>query len=318
MDLGFKKLGQELNNGWEIFKASIKVFNKHPIFLVPIFIVWLLYAPVIIYLRWFSGWTTLPFLAQLKIAFVVIFFFALLLTISCSILLELVQQIESHRKKSLLLAFWETINKNLFRITLLALIWSVLWLILIVIESFLTRKEESGNGKGESFNAQNVAATLGGYDSFSWKKLSFDLIHKGIRMIVFLIMPAFAWENLGFIKSVKKGLFVLKSHFVEFATGISLTYLAASVIFIPPAILLTLARLHIFFPDWVWYITIIYIAFAWSYSIYLEQMFSADLYLWHMKWEKACRMAKNKGKKKLPKFKDIPKPSILDDVKDLV
>jgi hypothetical protein len=70
-------------------------------------------------------------------------------------------------------------------------------------------------------------------------------------------------------------------------------------------------------PDIAWIITIIYAAFAWSYSIYLEQMFSANLYLWHLRWEKECIEAQRAGRQ-LPALRDVPRPSILDEVPDLL
>lgn len=54
-----------------------------------------------------------------------------------------------------------------------------------------------------------------------------------------------------------------------------------------------------------------------SYSIYLEQMFTAQLYLWHIKWEKAVKKAREDGKE-APSLRDVPRPSVLDKVSDLL
>lgn len=137
-------------------------------------------------------------------------------------------------------------------------------------------------------------------------------------MVVFLILPAIAWDNLSFWQSVKKGLVTFKSNLSAFVTGFVLTELASFIIFLPPVILFYISdKLKISFPDLVWIITITYIAFAWSYSIYLEQMFSAELYLWNHKWEKEVARAQAENRP-IPTLNDIPKPSVLDEVNDLL
>ena len=137
-------------------------------------------------------------------------------------------------------------------------------------------------------------------------------------MVVFLILPAIAWEDLDFFKATKKGLWVLKTNLSAFATGFTLTYLAATIVFLPPGLLFYITeKLELTLPEIVWYLTLLYIGFVWSYSMYLEQMFTANLYLWNMKWEKEVEKAKNQGKP-LPELRDVPRPDILDDVPDLL
>ena len=38
---------QGIKNGWDLIKESIRVFNHHPKFIVPLLITWLVYAPII-------------------------------------------------------------------------------------------------------------------------------------------------------------------------------------------------------------------------------------------------------------------------------
>ena len=53
----------------------------------------------------------------------------------------------------------------------------------------------------------------------------------------------------------------------------------------------------------------LYIGCAWSYSIYLEQMFMAELYLWHLKWERSGKAGS---------IEQIPPPQLLDNVHELL
>jgi len=308
-----------IETGWDVFKASFKVFGKYPIMLIPIFIVWLIYAPTVIYFKRLFNWEKYSLTEIFLIVFLIILGFAILLTVSCSVLLELIQQIETRKKISLLNAWGETVTKNLIKIIPLAITWAIIWFILTVIDVMIDAITKGRHKKGkERMTPRNVAKTLGGYDRISLWTLSIDILQKGIRMMVFLIIPAFAWENLGFSRSIKKGFAVFKSHLEEFATGFSLTYLAATIIFLPPGLLLYITgKLDIALPDWVWFLTIIYIAFGWSYSLYLEQMFVADLYLWHLKWEEKYEKSRLTGKDIPSGLWAVQKPSILDDVPDL-
>jgi len=45
-------------------------------------------------------------------------------------------------------------------------------------------------------------------------------------------------------------------------------------------------------------------------------MFIAQLYLWHLKWEKQIEKEKRHGKQ-LSKLKDVKKPSLLDEIFEL-
>lgn len=308
---------QGIKNGWDLIKESIKVFNYHPKFLLPLLITWLIYAPIILYLKYGFNWDVFNGVQILWIVFGIIFLFAFLLSFSCSMLLELIQQLESGQKMNLRRAFGQTISHNLLKIIPLVFVWAIIWFILTIIQALFSKKKR-GRNEGQAFSAENAAKTLAGFQKLSLSRAFFKALEKGIRMIMFLILPAIAWENLGFWKSVKKGLATFKAHLSEFVTGFVLTELAAIIIFLPPAILFYASdELEFSLPDPVWIATIIYIAFAWSYSIYLEQMFTAELYLWHLKWEKEVVGARRENKT-IPSMRDVPRPSILDEVHELV
>jgi len=307
------------SRGWQLIVSTLKIFQKYPIFIVPIIIVWLIYAPIIIYLKYFFPWNNFGFGAILGIIFFMLFIFSFIILISCAIVLELIQQLETGKELCLGSAIQETMNKDLAKIFPIALIWAIIWFILTIIEALLSKKEE---GKKE-FNAENAAKTLANYREFSLSRAFIEALAKGIRMIIFLILPAVAWEDLGFVDAIKKGLRVLRSHLAEFASGYALTYVAATIVFLPPAIMFELGTGRhgnpplIHFPDSVWVGVIVYIGFAWSFCMYLEQMFTANLYLWHLKWERKVDSAKKEGQP-LPDFVDIEQPSLLDNIPDLV
>lgn len=307
---------QGLKNGQDVINASIKVFFKFPILLLPLLFVWLIYAPTVIYFKWHFDWSIYTTELSLLIVFLIIFGFALLLTLSCSILLEIIQHIETGKKINLFRSLWETLTKNLLQIILLSFIWALFWFILTILEAIFSEKDKSNDDE----TPENIAETLSDSKKSSNLSTTFDLLKKGIRMTIFLIMPAVAWEGMGFGKSLKRGLNILKRRFSEFMAGFTLSYLAAVIVFTPPGIMFYLHnKFHIEFPDWSWFLCVIYIAFAWSYTIFIEQMFAAELYLWQLKWEKEVFEAKSKGKRKRPpRFNEVQRPSIIDDIPELL
>ncbi|MDP3990822.1 MAG: hypothetical protein Q8P63_00805 [Candidatus Nealsonbacteria bacterium] len=304
-----------IKNGWDLIKDSIRVFNHHPKFLIPLLITWLIYAPIILYLEYGFNWEALSTGLVYLFVFGIVFIFAFLLAFSCSMLLELIEQLESGHKMSLKKSFAHTLTHNVFKILPIVIIWTIIWFILFIIQAIFSKAKERS---GRSFTAENAAKTLAGYGSFSLSRTFFKGIEKGVRMIIFLILPAIAWENLSFGKAIKKGIAVFKAHLSEFVTGFVLTWVAEIIIFLPPGILFYIAdEFELIFPVWVWTTVIIYIAFGWSYSIYLEQMFTAELYLWNLKWEKQIGEEKRLGKP-LSKLRDVKRPSVLDEIPELL
>jgi len=157
---------QGIKNGWDLIKESIRVFNHHPKFLVPLLITWLIYAPIILYLKYGFNWDAYGGIQILWIVFGIIFLFAFLLSFSCSMLLELIQQLESGQKMNLAKAFGHTIGHNVLKIIPLVFVWAIIWFILTIIQVLLSKKKR-GRSEKESFTAENAAKTLAGFQKFS-------------------------------------------------------------------------------------------------------------------------------------------------------
>ena len=306
--------------GWNLIVHSLKVFGKYPVLVLPLLIVWAVYAPVVLYTKYVFPWNNYDPSARLAVSFILIFIFSFTILMSCGVMLELIQQIEGGEKISISKALDELLAKDIGRILPLSLVWAIMWFLLSILQALLS-KSRKGNDDG-GYSAEQAAETLAGYGGFSFSAAFFKALGKGIRMIIFLMLPAICWEDLSFFKSAKKGIFVLRKHPIEFATGYALTYAAAIIVFLPPAIMFKLGTgSHgnpplFLFTDHIWYGVIIYIGLAWSFCMYIEQMFSATLFLWHLKWENAVEAARSQGHP-LPQFQDIPQPSLLDDINDL-
>jgi len=306
---------QGIKNGSELIKESFRAIGKYPRMLIPLLLCWLIYAPILVAFKFHIPWDIYTNGECALIVFFAILLLSLIFSWSAFMLLEFIRQIETNEQPSLISAFFKSIGNTIIALPIV-IGWAVIWFILSVLEAIFSRRSEDDDDDGEEYNAENVAKTVAGFEEFSLSGAFFDAVKKGVRMLAFLIYPAIAWEKFSSLKSVKKGFVVAKSHKTEFVAGFLLTELAAILVFIPPAILFYISsKFDVSFPEMVWFITILYCAFAWSFTLFLEQMFAAELYLWHLIWEKEVEDAKLKGKP-TPKLQDVKRPSVMDNVAD--
>jgi len=299
-----------IKTGTELVVDSVRVFRRYPRLVVPLLGIWVVIAGLVIWNRFFrgpiDGFTTI-----LLLAFGLIFVQAFLLAFACSMLLEMVEQVETGGDLSLATAFVDTVRENVAAMVPLILVWSVVWFVLSVIEALF--EDDSSDGE---YSAENAARALAGGNG-SLLSAGIDALKKGIRMFVFLILPAIAWEDRGFVGATRRGYGIFKNNVSAFVTGFSLTYLLAGVLFVPVALIFWLADQGLIqLSATQWYLVIGYVGIAWSLSIYLEQMFTADLFLWHKEWEQAVAAAQRDGEAP-PSMRDVPRPTLLDDVDSL-
>lgn len=301
------------NKGWALVVHSMNVFRDYPSFMVPLLTVWVVYASGILYLKYGFRYQLHGTAADLGVAFLFIFVMSFLILMSCAVVLDAIQQIDTGHP-SLARAIRKAVRRDLVRVLPVAIVWAVLWMVLTAIEALLSR--DNHGSADDTLTVQSAAETIANYHGFSFSEAFVEALQKGIRMVMFLIVPAISWENLGALQAMKKGLAVLRAHLGLFASGYALTYAAAAIVFIPPFIVFELGTGHrgnppwIHFPPSVWVATIIYIGLAWSFTFYLEQMFMAQVYLWDLTWEKAVARAKEAGLP-VPTFTSIPRPELL-------
>ena len=295
--------------------AALQAFVTYPSLIAPLLLCWAVYAPVVIYLKYSFDWAAYSLGGQIGVSFSAILLFSVVISFSCLTLLTTVKQIETEGRPNVLVALGVALS-NTFKALPIAVLWALIWFVLAVIEAIFSKSRDA-DGAPE-FSAEDAAKTLAGFDSWSLSGAFFDALQKGVRMLAFLIFPALLWEGGSTTQSIKRGLAVARAHKVEFFTGFALTELFSAIVFLPPAILFILSgEFDVEFAEWVWVSTIIYVGFAWSLSILMEQLFTAELYIWHMNWEKASEKAHQTGDNP-PKLRDVKRPSLTDGVMDMV
>ena len=291
--------------GWKVCKDSMSFILKKPVFLVPLFFCWMVVAVVTLYNRYYF-----PDLGSFWLIIGYIYFLIVLLAFSICmsniVMLELVQQMESGKGTSLLKALKEALGYNLIRVIPMAFIWGIVWLIIVILKA-LTSKARKG-GKAEP-SVKDAAMSLSGLNTpFSFWRLGLDMLEKLVRMVVFMALPAVAWENKGPFAAYKRSFQIIKKHPTQFLASYTLTLVAAVVMALPLLPIYILNKLDIVLPTSVWVAVIIYVGIIWTLEIYMEQMSVGILYLWHMKWEK-------KGSK--GELSSVEKPDLFDEVYEL-
>lgn len=303
---------QNVKNGWPIILESFQIFRLHPKLIAPLLLTWCIYAPLIIITNYLIDWDKLSLFQLLICTFGIILLYSFLLTFSCSVLMELIRQIEFGEEISIWIAIKDSFNRNFIALLPLIIFFSVIWFLILIIEAVISKFRPK---EAKKLNYENVAKTLGNWDVFSWPRLLFYYFEKALRMIMFLIVPCVVWHDPNFFKGLKEAMDVFKSHAIEFITGFIVTEAATTIIFLPVTVLFILSH-SIHLTDIVWMLSTIYIGLAWSYSLYLEQMYASQLYLWHRQWYKQVLFAKETGGK-VPELHEVPKPSLLNGLKDL-
>jgi hypothetical protein len=291
---------ENVGSGFKIIKDSFILLFKKPIFLVPIILNWIIITSIIIYITYYSslGFSILGiFLLLFLIVYTTIF--------SNLIVLELIEQIETNGETSLGKALKEAIGIDLIKAFPIAVIWTILWFIILILKGFSKNKNKT---KSEP-SAENFAKTLGRSNNpFSWFSLGLSMIEKLIRMIVFMALPAIAWENKGSFKALGTSLHIIKKHPTEFLTTYSLTLVMGIIMGIPLAIIFTLSDNGVVFSEAFWVGVIIYEGIVWTLGMYFEQISVSLLYMWHLNWTKLGE----KGN-----LSDLPRPNLLDEHFDL-
>lgn len=299
---------------------SLTVFRKHPSPLLPLLAVWCVYAPLVIYLKFKFPLTGASTSTAIAVVFAAVCLLSVALASSCLVLIEMLKQLSAGTRPSAVRALRDGILGDFFAVLPIAIVWAIIWCALLLIEAILAKKRDRDDG--DQLTVESAAETLAGFHSLSFSEAFFQALEKGVRMIVFLIIPSVVWEGLGPVAATKKGLGVLRAHLGEFVAAYGSSYAFAVMIFLPAAILIWLGSpshghapiMH--FSNGMWMALMLYCAFAWSLNMYVEQMLAANLYLWHLSWESAAEMARANGQR-VPSLYEVTPPHLLTILPEL-
>jgi|GEM_PF-767840 len=303
---------KNIANGFSIMGKAIQFFLRNPKSIVPILIAWGLYTPLIIYLQFNFAFTSLTLVEAMVFLFLVVFFTSLLTGLASLSLLSLIEQKETTGRMQLIPAFKKAYTRDFFRSVPILFFWAVIQFVILFIELLAKAAKNSGKNSNRSrtvFSMENVVRR-----SSTDKSRVVDVLKRGIRMGVMLMLPAVAWENMGPFRATRRGLGIYKNRITTMLTGVALSTAVHAIVFLPPGIMIILSdSVTGGFPEFAWFLMFLYIGFAWSFGILIEQLFTAELYLWYHAWEEASDRAAAAGEPQ-PRFADVKKPSFIHSV----
>lgn len=304
---------ETISSAKDIFTSSLRFFRVHPISLLPMLVCWSGYAAVILYVNYGYDWNSKTTTEAVIFAICCFLAYAIMFGVSNLILLEMIQQVESGKSISLGKAVIDAIFKDLWKALPLLLVWGIIWFVLAFISALLSRKGGGDDREVENFSAKNAVGTLlGDKGGFRLSSAFFDALSKGIRMVVFLMLPAIAWEGYSPLKSFKKGLKILGDIKVHFIVAYGATAIFAALVLLAPAIIYMIdGKFDLQLPQPFWVAVLIYMAIASSLSLIVEQIYVAELYMWHFDWERINEERISLGKLPIP-FGNTAKPSFFD------
>jgi len=201
---------KNLNDGWSLFKQTLRVLWRRPAFAIPILIVWCVYAPLILISRYRISWHDFSFWQGLGIVFLEIAFLSYVILAGCAVMLEMIRQLEFGQALSVGQAFKRWVERDMIRMIPLALVWAIVWFLLSVLQALTSKKDRDSDDRQASL--EDAARSLANIQEFSWSGVTLDALQKGGRMLVFLILVPMIWESAQFPDAVKKGFAALKGH----------------------------------------------------------------------------------------------------------
>ncbi|MDF3822556.1 hypothetical protein P3G55_21830 [Leptospira sp. 96542] len=219
-------------------------------------------------------------------------FFSILFTYANSLMLMMIYQLESGKTISLISAFTSIIGLKF----LACLIVSVFFIFKWTIQGFLI---------GFIITLENIF-NINLYNNLT----------KYARIEISMILPAILWEEMGFNQARENSLKFNHEEIHKYSNGFYLTAFLDIVLAIP-IFLIFIFKISL-------KKNLILILFTTNVSLILltlfiltEQIYFAEHYLWTLKWKRAKQRAINE-RREIPEFKEISRPSILDNIPDLI
>ena len=290
-----------VEQGAGLLLHSFQLLRKHPSLIVPLVVVWLFFAVLLavlvldgrvpdklddagigILLAYGIGGFCLFVMAQTLAAAVVV-----------GVLRESALETDPADAQSVSLQWHRVVpvlGKQLPRLIVLALVWSMLWLLIIVATS-------SGSDRREQSEYMRRMRR--------W-------LNRAVRLGVFLIMPALLWDHKGLIQAAGEAKRIVRSRLAEFATIFLGSGLFSGIAAIP-VIGVAYAMDQGYLGETVAMVAIlVWLALTTGVQLYIEQIACAGLYGWHRNWVEKREQAFAKGLPE-PSPESIPMPRYLQE-----
>lgn len=332
--------------GLGLLGTGLRLLWRHPSLFLPMALFWCFWATMSVVWHFvllpalLDAGASWSFRVGLVLGLICLASFAL--SLACLVLLEQLEQLERGQKVSFRRALVEALSDDTPRALPVMALFALGWFVLNLLANLL------GAGRPrQDLTAGNVARHLAGEGASQVAAAA----HRLMRLALFTILPAIAWEDYWAPGAVGRGWAVMKRQLGRFVAGFVALETASFIIAFVTVLLLysggfvaivlivegatlveanlpTLQQFGAAHPwlgalplqqvvDFVGHsLVILYLGVMGSLMLYLEQIYAAGLYLWYLAWEREAAARARDGRPE-PTMEDVPCPSFLDDVPDL-
>lgn len=295
-----------LESGWYTFKKTVKFSFRNPLLLLPM----LLAVAGVVYGSYY-GVVELDLLAM-PIYYMVAYYVVvatIVISLSSLILLELLEQKETHGKMNVFKAVFDAVVFDLWRTLPLIVVWAVLKFLVSMLEVMvMLAKAKSKDRNRSSYRRRRTSRRTSNF---------LTIIQTGIRLASMTVLTAVAWEPINPFKAIGKGVRVYREQLGEVAVGVGLSNVLKLVMLIPSigAYYLMDSAYAGDIPSEGYLAILIYFGVIWAITLMVEQIYVAELYIWYKVFEGETRNAELEGYDKPSSMRDVKeRPSLFDNV----
>lgn len=218
--------------------------------------------------------------------------FSILFTYANSLMLLMIYQLESGKTNSFLSSFVSLIGFKFFACIKVSIFFIYKWTIQGFLIGFIITLE----------NIFNINL--------------YNNLTKYARIDISMILPAILWEEMSFKQARENSQKFSHEEIHKYSNGFYLTAFLDIILVIP------IFLIFIFKISLRNNLTLILLGtnvslILLTLFIITEQIYFAEHYLWTLKWKRAKQRAINE-RREIPKFTEISRPSILDNIPDLI
>jgi hypothetical protein len=291
-----------IGNGFKIMRSTLMFVFRKPVFLIPVLFALVTSLLVNGFIIFSTLDQTLSDGAYVGLGFLVIFVSSFFISLAQLIILELLEQHETDGDMKLGKAIGEALSRDLLRALPIILIWSLIQFLIQILDALV-----SGGENGRSTFLERILRRL------------LSGIRRGLHWGVMLVLTALAWEDIKPKDAYHKAKTVYKKHFIEMLTGISISAVISLMFVVPVIIIIVLSSNGaIIIGPTILIVMMVWFVLIWCLGMIIEQIYTAELYLWYKVYEDEIETARQKGVNGPSSLYDVPRPTFFDDVPDMV
>lgn len=276
---------QQLINSLDILRHALKLAWRRPVVLLPLFVLWILYVPLVAYLAFHADVTVIPpFLASLLLFLAPIaLHFGLVLT--AAMLAVITRNLEAGKSADVAAALKRVLDDHKYKLLGLGVVAGAINMLLIMFQA--VNAPDTGGIPDELrvFTIEHLARILlniGSEEVLNVEALKFAMIKKAVRLTIFLAVPGFVLARGASQRSLfDPAFYAIDRNMLVAIGGLVLTTFVVFVLSLPAAHVIRANDMGVLaLSDTGWYLMMAYAGFLWIVMLFMEQVYCLLLFRW--------------------------------------